>query len=246
MESEREGYIIVTPGTLLATSEKKGEGTFILNGKTYSKFFGIVKKTDYKTSVVPFSQKYSPKRGDMVIGQIRDFKHPFWIVDIFAASPAFLYVKDTNIRESRMDQANSTFKPGGWILAEVSELTDRVKISMRSREARVLEGGRFATVSPSKIPRVIGKKGSMIKIIQDKTGCRIKTGQNGLIWIEGGKADLAIKVIQKIEREAHISGLTDRVIELLNKEGIKGPIVRNESDEDNMDSDTEVNENGTD
>jgi len=221
MESESEGYIIVTPGTLLATSEKRGEGTFIFRGKTYSKYLGVVKKTDYKTIVVPFNQKYCPKRGDMVIGQIKDFKHPFWIVDIFSSCQGFLYVKETNIRESRQDQLMNTFKPGSWIFAEVSELTDRVKLSMKGREARILKGGRMATVSPSKIPRVIGKKGSMINAIQEKTGCRIKTGQNGIVWIEGGHADLAIKALQKIEREAHISGLTDRVMEMFDREGIK-------------------------
>ncbi|MBN2094904.1 MAG: RNA-binding protein [Candidatus Aenigmarchaeota archaeon] len=218
MENEGEGYIVVTPGTLLATSEKMGEGTFIMNGKTFSKYFGIVKKTEYKTSVVPFNQKYAPQVGDMVIGQIRDFKHPFWIVDIFAPSPSFLFVKDINIREGRQDQLMNVFKPGTWIFAEVSEITDRVKLSMKNREAKILKGGRFATISPSKIPRVIGKKGSMIHLLQEKTDCHIKTGQNGLVWIEGGKCDLTIRAIQKIEKEAHIPGLTDRITDMLSKE----------------------------
>jgi exosome complex component RRP4 len=102
---------------------------------------------------------------------------------------------------------------------------------MRSREAKVLEGGRFATISPPKIPRVIGKKGSMIQVIQERTGCRIMTGQNGLIWIDGGRADLAIKAIQKIEKEAHTTGLTERVVEMLDAEiGMKKEVTKNGND----------------
>jgi exosome complex component RRP4 len=229
-EKEDERYIIVAPGSLLATSEKMGEGVFTLNGKTYSKYLGIVKKTDYKTSVVPFNQNYRAKREDKVIGQIKDFKHPFWIVDIFASSNGYLFVKEVNARTTRQDQLMNMFKPGSWIFADVCEITDRVKLSMRGRDSKILKGGRIITISPSKIPRVIGKKGSMMKILQDKTGCHIKTGQNGLIWIEGENTDLAVKAIQKIEREAHIKGLTDRIVEMLDSEIISKEVKENATD----------------
>lgn len=217
-EKKNENYIIVTPGTLLATSEKSGEGIYKHEGKTYSKFFGILKKSDYKVSVIPFRQYYTPVKGDKVIGKVKEFNYPFFIVDIDAPNPVFLYLSDASSRFMKQDQLMKTFKPGTWIYSEISELSDRTKLSMKSREAMTLKGGRMINISPSKVPRVIGKSGSMIKMIQDKTNCKLMIGQNGVIWIEGERTDLVIKIINKIDEEAHISGLTDRISLLLEEE----------------------------
>ncbi len=218
---EKEGYVIVTPGTLISTSEKSGEGTFVFSGKTHSKFFGI-KKEGYKISVVPFKQSYKPKRGDKIIGQIKEFNYPFFIVDIQAPLPAYLYLSNTSnlSKYATIDQEKlmRIYRPGVWIYSEISELTDKVKLSMKSYDAKVLKEGRIAYITPSKVPRVIGKGGSMIKMIQNKTGCTILIGQNGIIWISGGKINLVIKIIQKIDDESHIPGLTDRVGELIDEE----------------------------
>jgi exosome complex component RRP4 len=78
-------------------------------------------------------------------------------------------------------------------------------------------------ITPTKIPRVIGKKGSMINMIKEYTGCHIVLGQNGVILISGKTAEneqQAMMAIRKIDEESHISGLTDRVTEMLKK--IKG------------------------
>jgi exosome complex component RRP4 len=57
-------------------------------------------------------------------------------------------------------------------------------------------------------------------MILRETGCNIVIGQNGRILIHGKtreQEEIAVSVIEKIEREAHISGLTNRVQEFLNK-----------------------------
>ena len=54
----------------------------------------------------------------------------------------------------------------------------------------------------------------MINMLKKETGCQITIGQNGRIWIRGKTPEdeaIAANAIKKIEREAHISGLTDRV-----------------------------------
>jgi exosome complex component RRP4 len=84
---------------------------------------------------------------------------------------------------------------------------------------RVTEGFTIR-LTPSKIPRLIGKKGSMVNMILRETGCNIVIGQNGRILIHGRTREqelMAVSVIEKIEREAHISGLTNRVQEYLKK-----------------------------
>ena len=72
-------------------------------------------------------------------------------------------------------------------------------------------------------PRVIGKEGSMVILIKQATGCNVMVGQNGLIWIDGEpEAEvIAEKAILKINAEAHLSGLTDRIKEFLDKSGLK-------------------------
>jgi exosome complex component RRP4 len=79
-------------------------------------------------------------------------------------------------------------------------------------------------VTPTKIPRVIGKKGSMISTIKQETDCQIILGVNGVILVTGKNRedeDLAMMAIRKIEEESHTSGLTDRITQLLKEEKAK-------------------------
>ncbi|MEM0504141.1 MAG: KH domain-containing protein, partial [Archaeoglobaceae archaeon] len=71
----------------------------------------------------------------------------------------------------------------------------------------------------ARVPRVIGKKGSMIKLIKSELDVQIVVGQNGLIWLNGDrkKVSLAEEVIYLIEEEAHTEGLTDRVAEFIRR-----------------------------
>ena len=92
---------------------------------------------------------------------------------------------------------------------------------------RKLQGGRIFKVNPNKVPRIIGKQGSMVSMIKLATNCKIIVGQNGLIWIEGTPQEekVAVDTILMIEREAHKSGLTDRVKAYLEKE--TGKVIEN-------------------
>ncbi len=80
-------------------------------------------------------------------------------------------------------------------------------------------GGQIVEITPSKVPRLIGKGGSMINLIKKLTGTRIIVGQNGWVWVSGRNEELerlAIEAVLKVDRESHTrGGLTDRVKELL-------------------------------
>jgi exosome complex component RRP4 len=75
-----------------------------------------------------------------------------------------------------------------------------------------------------KVPRVIGKNGSMIQILKNSTGCRIYVGQNGRIWIDGELDDImrAVRAVKLIEEEAHNLGLTEKVKKYLEESSRKG------------------------
>jgi exosome complex component RRP4 len=67
-------------------------------------------------------------------------------------------------------------------------------------------------ISPVKVPRLIGKKNSMITMIADACGCQLVVGRNGYVFISHkGDHKLAKEAILMIEQQAHTSGLTDRV-----------------------------------
>jgi exosome complex component RRP4 len=95
---------------------------------------------------------------------------------------------------------------------------------MKGRGLEVLEGGMVLEVSPAKIPRIIGRRGSMINMINDHLRIDSVVGQNGRIWIKTSdveKLRLAIKAFKMIEDQAHTSNLTDRINRMLTEEVAK-------------------------
>jgi exosome complex component RRP4 len=69
--------------------------------------------------------------------------------------------------------------------------------------------------STVKVPRLVGKKGSMISMIKDRTGCSIYVGQNGVAWVSGKNLQQVEEIINKIEKESHKEGLTDSIEKML-------------------------------
>jgi exosome complex component RRP4 len=98
--------------------------------------------------------------------------------------------------------------------------TMKVELTLNDRKLGVLKTGRVIEISHTRVPRLIGKGGSMISMLKRELNCNIFVGQNGRIWINGSAEDmdLALKIILLIEKEAHTSGLTDRVIDYLKQE----------------------------
>jgi len=91
-----------------------------------------------------------------------------------------------------------------------------VDLSLKGKGLGKLEGGLIFRISPSRVPRIIGREGSMINLIKDKTGCTITVGQNGWIWVKGRSLDDELKsrkVIEFVADKVHIEGLTEKVEE---------------------------------
>jgi len=55
----------------------------------------------------------------------------------------------------------------------------------------------------------------MLDQIKEKTNSKIIVGKNGWIWIREGNVSLTRESILKIEKEAHTSGLTDKIAKFL-------------------------------
>jgi exosome complex component RRP4 len=222
-ESPRE---IVVPGDLLAISSKKaGPGTYSEGGKIFASQLGIKHVRPDSISVVPLAGQYIPYRGDLVVGKIVDIGASNWLVDINSPYPAPLHVNEVPWRVE-FGETGRFMSIGDIVLIKVVGVDERkrIQVSMQEHGLRKLSGGMVIEVSPSKVPRVIGKNGSMIQMLKNETGCRIYVGQNGRIWVDGELDNivLAVKAIRMIEDEAHSLGLTEKVKQFLEQNSRRG------------------------
>ncbi len=221
-KESQEDNVIVLPGDELIESIDflAGHGTYREGKKIFSKVVGILKKRDHVISVVPVAGKYMPKKGDYVIGEIDYVSVSNWKVDIGHPTNAMLPVSGVEEYIERDADLTKYFKRGDLILARVDAVTKNMNatISMKDKRARKLFGGRVIEITPMKVPRLIGKEGTMISQIKDKSGCIINVGQNGRVWIKGDNVDLAIKAIRMVEDNAHKKGLTDLIAKYLDDE----------------------------
>ncbi len=209
---------IVIPGDILADEEyHSGRGTFKENDKVCSSLVGLVAIRDKKISVIPLQSKYIPKRGDVVIGEVTDIRFSMWNLDINSPYSGFLPASDVFGKEKR--ELNRTFDVGDVLFLRVVDVDEvkKVKLGLKGRGLGKFRGGILINITPTKVPRLIGKKGSMINMIKDQTHCEVIVGQNGVVWVKGEPSmeRVAEKVINMIEDQAHTSGLTDRVRNML-------------------------------
>jgi len=227
---------IVTPGDLLAEGDYvAGDNTYKEDDKIYATRVGLVEYEDRKVSVVALKAFYVPSVGDLVIGKVVEVSLGSWIIDIRAPYPAILRASDALNRpfKPQRDDMPSILDVGDLVTAKIVayDRTRAPSLSIREPDLGKVERGQVVEITPTKIPRVIGRKGSMITMLKQETECQIKVGQNGVILVSGRSPkneQLAVMAIRKIEEEAHTSGLTDRVTQMVRSE--KGG-VKNVSEE---------------
>ena len=205
---------LVVPGELLAEDDYyPGRGTFEDDGKICSKLLGLVSLRNKKISVIPLKSKYLPKKGDVVIGKIDDVRFSMWGVDINSPYSGILPASEVFGREKK--ELSRVFDIGDVLFLRIVDVDEvkKVKLGLKGRGMGKFKGGVIVDIAPTKVPRLIGKKGSMINMIKDKTGCKIVVGQNGLVWVKGNEdmEQIVKNIIKLIEKEAHTSGLTDRI-----------------------------------
>jgi len=195
-EISRESRVVI-PGELLSSSPRPMPNAFIDQGKTYSSVMGLY--DDASGRLVPLEGCYLPNLDDTIVGVVTTVKFSGYSMDLKSPYLGFLSTKETR----------DEFKLGDIVAARVKDV-DEVK-NVDLTDASRLEKGEIIEVHSVKIPRIIGKNSSMIRMIQDSTKSEIVVGKNGRIWIRGGNSALAVEAILKIEKEAHTHGLTDRV-----------------------------------
>jgi exosome complex component RRP4 len=215
---------IVTPGEVLAEGMSYlPSGKAIRDGDVIiASVLGLASVRGRVIKVIPLAGRYIPKRGDAVIGEIVGVGKFGWRINIRSPFDADLNVAEASSSyiDTNRTPLDQYFNIGEYIFAGITEVTTNgyTKLTIKNRPYRRLREGIVVEVSPTKIPRIIGKQGSMIKMLKEHSGCDILVGQNGWVWLQGDnpkKQMLLVNAIKVIEEESHTSGLTDKIKKLL-------------------------------
>jgi len=221
-----ENRELVTPGDLLAKGDYlAGENVFRINDEIYATRIGLVEYSNKKVSVVALKSFYVPSVNDIVIGKVVEVGTRGWMVEINSPFLALLRASDafTKPFNPKNDELTSILDVGDVIIAKIIAY-DRTRdplLTIREHGLGKVKSGQIVVITPTKIPRVIGRKGSMISMIKNETGCNITIGQNGVILVRGKNPvmeGIVVRAIKMIEKEAHTTGLTDRVTDMIRRE----------------------------
>lgn len=207
---------IVIPGEVIVKGEDylPGEGTEKKGSEIVAIRYGLSEISNKLVKVILLSGVYQPRKGNVVIGQVENMTFNGWVVNIRASDIAFLPLSEVPryVNKGALDEVMDI---GDMVVAKVFDVNRRgVDLSIKSRGLGRIDDGIIVKINSNKVPRVIGKEGSMIKLIKDETNCNITVGQNGLIWIKGDKIEdelFAKKAIMFVTEKSFISGLTEEV-----------------------------------
>jgi len=227
---------LVAPGDLIAEGEyTAGENTYMEKNRIYASRVGIVEYETKKIDVVALKAFYVPRMGDIVIGTITEVGFNGWTVDINSPYPALLRASDVLSRpfKPQKDDLLQVLDVGDLVVAKIVsyDRTHDPQLTVAEPGLGKITRGQIVKVTPTKIPRVIGRKGSMISMIKQETGCNIILGVNGVVLITGKTLEdeqLAMRAILRIEEESHTTGLTDRITQMLKEEKSKQEESKNE------------------
>jgi exosome complex component RRP4 len=216
---------IVVPGDELARGIDylPSTGTYRQGELIISSNLGMAVLDGRFVKVIPLSGKYFPKTGDVVVGSVKGMTFSGWIVDIGCAYSANLSIRDIPEYVERGVDLEQYYDFSDVLAAKITKVTrsKNIDLSTKGPGLKKLIGGKIITITPSKVPRLIGKNGSMVSMIKEKTNTNIVVGQNGRVWIKGenlNDENLVTRVILKIEQESHLDGLTDEIKNILEKE----------------------------
>ena len=212
---------IVVPGQTLSDADvRPGLGAYRSDSDVVSATLGIKNVDGPYASVIPLGGQYIPRVGDVVIGRIDNVGPSNWLIDINSPYPAPMHVNEVPWHVE-FGETTDFMKAADAVIVRVLKVTEvgRVQVTMEGPGLRKLQGGQLIEIPHSKVPRVIGTKGSMISLIKKYTACRLVVGQNGRIWIDGDPDDILIVMgaINMISEQAHVKGLTNKVKEYLQK-----------------------------
>ncbi len=221
--TEEHNRKVVIPGEVIFKGEDylPGEGTEKKGNEIVAIRFGLAEESRNLVKVIPLSGVYIPRRGNVVIGKVENVTFNGWVININTADGAFLSLMEIP-RYVNKDDLKEVMDIGDMVVAKIYAINKRgIDLTLKLKGLGRLDDGIIVHINPNKVPRVIGKEGSMISLIKDETKCRITVGQNGMIWISGDNVEdelFAKKAIFHVADKSFMSGLTDEMKTWFEKE----------------------------
>ena len=218
----------VLPGDFITTAPLRLQNNVVLEGKRIiSTTIGLSDVSDDSVRVISLTGVYLPKTDDLVIGTIQYIHGNSWFADINSCYQGMLLGQDVFGRGSypTKSEMEERLSKGDIIFAKIAN-SDRQReplISIADQSLGKIDSGELVKISPTKIPRLIGKQGSMIQTIEGSTNATITVGQNGLIVVSCDETNgllKALTAIRMIDEQAHIINLTDKVKKMLESNGV--------------------------
>ncbi len=191
---------VITPGEKLLDSPLQSDATIVEGGKTYAAVIGFM---DEENRFVPTKSAYRPRPGDSIVGMVVYIRSNGYKVDLNLPFEGFLSGKETRV----------PFGMGDILFAKVKDVDEVGNVDLT--DARKLGPGKVVTFPSAKVPRLIGKRNSMLDAISHGTGSEMYVGNNGYVWLSGGNLPLALKAIDMVEKKSHTSGLTQAVADFV-------------------------------
>lgn len=214
---------IVVPGETIIQGDEflPGDGTRREDKDVVANRFGLADISDKLVRVIPLSGVYVPRRGNVIIGTVVGVTFKGWLIDFGSHMNGFLNVAEVP-RYIGKGELRDYFDFGDVICAGVFATDgNNIDLSVKQRGFGKVDTGQIIHVNPNKVPRIIGKEGSMVNLIKAASGCEITVGQNGVIWVGSEKIEdelNAKKIIEFICDNSYISGLTEKVEQFIEKE----------------------------
>ena len=218
----------VLPGDFITTAPLQLRDNVVLEGKRIiSTTVGLSDISDDSVRVISLTGVYIPKIDDLVIGTITSIFGNSWFADINSCYQGMLLGQDVFGRGSypTTSEMKERLDKGDIIYARIAN-SDRQReplISIADKNLGKIDSGELTKISPTKIPRLIGKRGSMIQTIEESTNATITVGQNGLIVVSCNETNgllKALAAIRMVDEQAHIVDLTDKVKKMLKSNGV--------------------------
>ncbi len=207
---------IVIPGEVIVSGDDflPGEGTEKVGKDIVALRYGLSEESGKLVKIIPLSGVYQARRGNVVIGNVENVTFNGWLIDVGIPENAFLSLTEVPMYVNK-NGLEEVMDIGDMVIAKIWAINKRgIDLSIKSRGLGKIDEGIIVKVNPNKVPRIIGKEGSMINLIKEETGCNITVGQNGMIWIKGNKIEdelFAKKAIEFVAEKSFIQGLTDEV-----------------------------------
>ena len=171
---------IVVPGETIVSGEKylPGDGAYREGEDIVAGRYGLAEISDKFVKVIAVSGVYQPRRGNSIIAEVVGITFNGWLLNFGGAENAFLSMMEVP-RYINKGELREHFDFGDLVSAKVWNTNGRgIDLSVKMRGFGKLESGQLMKINPNKVPRIIGREGSMVNLIKDGTGCSIVIGQN--------------------------------------------------------------------